>query len=59
MTDTTPEAVERLIDRIHESKAGRDVRTEAISTLRAQQAEIARLTAALALLTDRSQGGKK
>ena len=44
MTDTTPEAVERLIDRIHESKAGRDVRTDAIATLRAQQAEIARLT---------------
>lgn len=44
MTDTTPEAVERLIDRIRESKAGRDVRTDAIATLRAQQAEIARLT---------------
>lgn len=58
MTDTTPEAVERLIDRIHESKAGRDVRTDAIATLRAQQAEIARLTAALreiANITERKE----
>ena len=47
MTDTTPEAVERLIDRIHESKAGRDVRTDAIATLRALLAEIARPRAAL------------
>lgn len=45
MTDTTPEAVERLIDRIHESKAGRDVRTDAIATLRALSAEVARLKA--------------
>lgn len=45
MTDTTPEAVERLIDRIHESKAGRDVRTDASATLRALSAEVARLKA--------------
>lgn len=33
--DLSPEAVERLAVRVHESKAGRDVRSEAVATLRA------------------------
>lgn len=70
MTDTTPEAVERLARVLDgpfyrvEGYAGpyideatlRDEHTAAAATLRAQQAEIARLKAALALLTDRSAG---
>ena len=43
MTDLylSPEAVERLAWRVHESKAGRDVRSEAVATLRALAAELA------------------
>lgn len=43
--DLSPEAVERLAWRVHESKAGRDVRSEAAATLRALAAENARLRA--------------
>ena len=37
--DTSQQAMERLINLIHESKAGREVRTQAIVTLRALLAE--------------------
>ena len=36
--DTSRQAVERLINLIHESKAGREVRTQSIATLRALEA---------------------
>jgi len=46
--DTSPEAVERLAWRVHESRAARELRAEASATLRTLSAENAALRARLA-----------